>query len=80
MSEHTVGELIEAIRSASDLKELKRLVGPSAAEAERAEQRLIAIDGIYERHGWDKDKWPYAVFERFMALDHLQTAFENEYH
>ena len=44
----TADELIDAIRSASSLDELLRLVGPSDEENEQARSRLEALDRVSE--------------------------------
>ncbi|WP_459203479.1 hypothetical protein ACQVRV_00030 (plasmid) [Ralstonia pseudosolanacearum] len=53
MSQLTVESLIDAIRSASDLAELKRLVGPSDDEKATAEQRLRNLDALSPFCEWD---------------------------
>jgi len=76
---YTAQQLEDAIRNASDLAELKRMVGPSQEESERNEKRLAEIDRIYNRYGAELSYWPDHASERYRELWDEQNRFESEY-
>jgi hypothetical protein len=80
---HTADELIEAIRNATDMNTLKRLVGPSKAELELAEARKKVIDSVLtsrsRTYGDNLDYWPDDVRTFYEMLSQEQTEFENLY-
>lgn len=78
----TADELIDAIRSASSLDELLRLVGPSDEENEQARSRLQALDRVSEACEWDKAcPSPSAMRarERYHSILDAQAEYENRY-
>ena len=76
--EWTVEQLIDEIRKAESLDDLKRALGPSEADAQAAAERLAAMDAIWDRYG-SFDAMPYHAQERYKKLQEEQTNFENQY-
>ncbi len=79
MSEFTAEQLIDAIRGASDLSELKRLVGPTQEQLDRARQRLRQMDIIWNHTERDGKTMSMAQEARYNRLMAEQTEFENHY-
>jgi hypothetical protein len=81
--EHTADELIYAIRTATDLNELKRLVGPAEYENEMERKRLEQVDSIWSlcqrEYRGDLDALPWATKEKYDRLNREITEFENKY-
>lgn len=87
--ELTADQLIDAIRSASSLAELRRLVGPTAEQNEASRNRCNQIEQLYKTYGYevvgDTDvrvgrwKWPWHAQERLERLEEEQRAYEAEY-
>lgn len=79
----TVDELIEAIRNATDLADLKHMVGPTVGDDERAVQRLEQIDAIWTRcekhYGSDTALWPSHDKEIYDRLMKEQGDYESRY-
>ena len=74
----TLEALVEAIRDADSLSELKELIGPSDRQAEAVRQRLSAIDAIWDRHG-SFNAMPPGTLQRYNQLMEEQRVFENKY-
>lgn len=74
--------LMDAVRSADSLDELKRLIGPSMEEKEAATKRLAQLDAISEKCEWDS-MTPSAeaqnARERYKSVERIQTEYENKY-
>lgn len=49
----TLEQLVDAVRSAGSLGELKRMVGPSENEAEASRNRIALLDSISPACEWD---------------------------
>lgn len=78
----TLESRIASIREASDLTELKRLVGPSAEERAAAEQRLRQLDALSPACEWNSVCPSWAAREareRWNRVMAEQGAFENAY-
>lgn len=75
MSNLTAEQLIAAIRDADTLVELKRLVGPSEEDNERARLRSERMDQLWGR----KDKLSYLEEEVLVELEAEQDRFEREW-
>lgn len=79
----TAEELTTAIRNATDLKDLKHMVGPADDESEKAVRRLAQIDAIWKRcekhYGSDPALWPWEDKELYDRLMKEQGEFESEY-
>jgi hypothetical protein len=74
--------LIDTIRSATELPELKRLVGPSDAERAAAEQRLRTLDALSPACEWDSvcpGQEARAARERWGRIAAEQGAYEHAY-
>lgn len=81
--EYTKEELVAAIRNATALGDLKRMVGPAEGESEKAAGRLEQIAAIWTRcekhYGSDTALWPTDDKEIYDRLMKEQGAFESEY-
>lgn len=78
----TAQELIDAIRGAHSLDELRRLVGPSDAEQEAARSRLALLDGIDALCEWGSVAPSYAAQEareRHAKIARVQGEYESRY-
>ncbi len=78
----TVEMLVHAIRGASDLGELKRLVGPSPEEEAASKSRLEALDRLSHACDWGNvapSQEAQQARERWQQIMAEQTEFENAY-
>lgn len=78
----TKEDLIDAIRGATSLAELRRLVGPSDAMNQEAENRLKKLDEIAEACDWGNmfpDYRAQLYREKWGRIMAEQSAFEAEY-
>ena len=78
----TAQELMDAIRGAQSLGELRRLVGPSDAEHEAARSRLALLDSIDARCEWGSAAPSYAAQEareRHAKIARVQGEYESRY-
>lgn len=75
----SVAVLVQAIRSANTLEELKRLVGPDSDDVQIAKKRVDAIEAIWASNGNNMQAWPPFVRERYDRLTAEQTAYENNH-
>jgi hypothetical protein len=75
----TLEKLLDAIRAADSLDELKRLIGPSENEKSEAEIRQGQIDAIWAKCGSFSamDRGTQARYDRLMAE---QNEFESRYY
>jgi hypothetical protein len=82
-SEPSSDALVNAIRNAESLGELKRLIGPSQEEEQRSIERLAQIEAKWQAnvkaHGEDPSKWPSQAWDGYNRLMAEQTEFENQY-
>lgn len=77
--QHTVESLTQAIRDATSLAELKRMVGPSDEENERARQRVEHIEQMHKDYGPPSHTWPSYALYRHEQLQKQQDEFEAMY-
>lgn len=80
----TYDELADAIRNAEDLRELKRLVGPSAEEQQICRDRLARLDALaplckFEKFDGQCTAEEREARERYMKIQREQSLFENAY-
>lgn len=78
----TVEMLVHAIRGATDLAELKRLVGPSPQEQEAAKARTEALDRLSHACEWGSvtpSVEAQQARERWQRIMAEQTEYENAY-
>ena len=80
----TYDELADAIRNATDLSELKRLVGPSAEEKQASRDRLARLDALapsceFEKFDCQCTAEERAARERYKNVEHEQAQFESTY-
>lgn len=75
-------QLIDAIRAAESLQELKRLVGPSANEMQNAKNRIARLDDISTACQWE-NVYPGAkalqAREQYQRIAQEQGKFEALY-
>ena len=71
----TVDQLLDAIRGADSLEDLKRMVGPSDQESQKSMERLAKLDAYFEKYGDYGDDWP----EHAKRLMEEQNQFENDF-
>lgn len=76
---HTVKSLTAAIREATSLAELKKLVGPSPEEDEQARKRIAAIECMFARHGNLVRDWPDYARDKYRWLQQAQDRYESKY-
>lgn len=82
MENFTVERLINAIRSADDLAELKRMVGADDSEQNLAASRITEIDKLWDRYfanAKSESEIPAHIKEKYERLNAEQAAFEAEY-
>ena len=84
MSQFSTHQLIQAIREADCLEELKRAIGPSKDEKAAAMRRLENMDSLWssaEKKGWgyDPSRWPYPFNESYQRIQQEQIIYENQY-
>ena len=82
MKNLTLDKLINAIRKAEDLKELKQLVGPSQAEIDKAEARMAEMDKLWEKYyldAEDQEAIPYQIRQKYDELNMQQSEFESQF-
>lgn len=72
-------ELIGAIRRATSLDDLKRLVGPSIDDQVAAQLRKKATEMLLARHGSDPASWPDAVQRTLAELAAQQADYLRLY-
>jgi hypothetical protein len=77
MSALTAEQLLDAIRAAATLAELKRLAGPSPAQSELARQRLATLDAMDRKT--DSGALTIAEETLYRKLLREQTDFESLY-
>lgn len=78
----TAQELIDAIRGAQILDELRRMVGPSQAEQEAARARLVLLERIDARCEWGSAAPSFAAMEareRCARIAAVQGEYESRY-
>ena len=73
--EFTVEQLIRAIRNASSLEDLKKLVGPGEDAQQANAARLATLDRYYEQYGAYGEHWP----EHAKKLWDEQEMYEQEH-
>lgn len=74
----TIDYLINAIRNADSLSDLKRFVGCTEEEKRASERRVKAIDKIWDKHG-SFENMPMLDQDHYNRLNREQTEFENMY-
>jgi hypothetical protein len=82
MKNFTVEQLINAIRSADDLGELKRMVGADNNASELSSKRITEIDRLWDRYyanAANESDIPIHIKEKYEQLNAEQSAFEAEY-
>lgn len=80
----TAEYLVNEIRRATELADLKRIVGPSDEEDQLSIQRLDKIDRLYEKaqaNAWGADPkgWPFPYSDTYVRLMDEQRQYENLY-
>ncbi|MGQ5525412.1 hypothetical protein ACUHMQ_19410 [Chitinimonas sp. PSY-7] len=75
----TVDQLLDAIRSAGTLDELKHLAGPTDEEEALAKQRMARLDRLFDSYGANMNSWPWHARETYERINNAQKAFENTY-
>lgn len=78
----TLEKLVDAIRKGASTDELKRMVGPTAEEAEVAQRPLAAIDSLDAKCDWASmtpDFEAQQARDRREILMRSQGAFESQY-
>jgi len=79
----TAAELIDKIRTATSLADLKHLVGPSDHENEAEKRRLAQMEDIwklcFEKYDGQIYMLPYPLDETYERLRDEITEFENQY-
>lgn len=84
MSQLTPEQIIQAIREADSLADLKKAIGPTQDEKAAAMRRLENMDSLWssaEKKGWgyDPSRWPYPFNESYLRLSQEQITYENQY-
>jgi len=76
---YTIEQLENAIRTASSLDELRRMVGPSSEQEDVAVKRLDRIDRIGARYEFDEDRMPARVRGLYRQLWSEQNDYEAKF-
>lgn len=82
MENFTVESLINAIRSADDLSELKRMVGADETMQNLAASRIAEIDKLWDRYyanAESESDIPAHIKDKYERLNAEQSAFEAQY-
>ncbi|MBK4302992.1 hypothetical protein JZM28_17610 [Enterobacter hormaechei] len=77
--EFTVEQLMNAIRSADSLEELKRLVGASDEEEAEFTRMLREQESIGDKYNWNVDSMPPHIRDKFVLLGSQINLFEANY-
>ena len=75
-------KLIDAIRSAKSLDELKRHVGPSQEQREAEKRRIARMDALSPACKWDEmapDWQAIQARENYRLIEREQGAYESFY-
>lgn len=79
MTDFTGEQLVDAIRKADTLEELKAMVGATEQDHDEAIKRIEAIDNIYEQYNGRISEMPVITQERYKKLNDAQAAYETKY-
>ena len=82
MENLTVESLINAIRSADDLSELKRMVGADATMQNLASSRIAEIDKLWDRYyanAASESDIPAHIKDKYERLNAEQSAIESQH-
>ena len=82
MGNLTAEQLVNVIRNADDLSELKRLVGADDNAKGQASMRIAEIDRLWDRYyanAASESEVPAHIREKYDQLNAEQSAFEAEY-